>query len=314
MTSSSSPSTSAWAMRLARSSVGLGPSRLPDAARVVEHLDHRAHRRRRPPTLGRGVDRLGERVERDAVLVRDAEHVGDHVRRHQPGDVGDEVALAALGDAVDDARASSSMRGRIACATFGMNSLRDDLAQRVCCGGSVISIIWWSPRSMPAVVGDHDRRPRRERRRVAADGPDVGVAGDRPEARAAVRLGVPVHRVVLAQPAELLVRLAVRERLHVRRSMLRQRLRPIARQYFFFSNSTAWRLRRELAGTRRRRATRRSPARTRRCSAPTTGARPHSWKSSNTPSLFTPCFSRARPPASRCAPRRRDCAARRSVE
>src|SRR6185312_555542 len=56
-------------------------------------------------------------------------------------------------------------------------------------------------------IGDHDGRFARVGLEIPIDGPDVLVAGDRPEA-AAVRLVVPVDRGVLAQPAELRVRLA----------------------------------------------------------------------------------------------------------
>ena len=38
--------------------------------------------------------------------------------------------------------ASTSMRGRMACATFGTNSRATILRSAECCGGSVMIIIW----------------------------------------------------------------------------------------------------------------------------------------------------------------------------
>ena len=42
------------------------------------------------------------------VLLGHAHHLGDHLERQLGGDVDDEVALAALGDVVDDRRARCS--------------------------------------------------------------------------------------------------------------------------------------------------------------------------------------------------------------
>ena len=106
--------------------------------------------------------------------------------------------------------ASSSMRGRMALAAFGMNSAATILRSAVWRGGSTVSIIWWSPRSIPSTSG------------IRTVGLDENVAGSRPTALTSsyrvtaqkpvgTRLGVPVHRVVRPQPGELVVRLAVRE-------------------------------------------------------------------------------------------------------
>jgi hypothetical protein len=60
-------------------------------------------------------------------------------------------------------------------------------------------------------VRDHDGGDRRERRGITPDRLHVSIARDRPEPFA-VGLVVPVDRIVLAQPGELIVRLTVRER------------------------------------------------------------------------------------------------------
>ena len=191
----------------------LGPLLLPHAAGVVEHLEHRTERRARRHALRRGMDRLGEPVERDAVLVRDAEHVGDDVRRHQPGDVLDEIALALVDHAIDDA-----LRQQLDPRPHGLGRLRDELARHQLAQPGVVGRIRRDQHLVIAdldgafAVGDHDRRDRRERRGVATDGLHVAVARDRPEP-VAIGLVVPVHRIVGSQPRELLVGLAVRKRL-----------------------------------------------------------------------------------------------------
>ena len=50
-----------------------------------------------------GVHALGEAVEPAAVVERDADQLGDDVRRQLAGDVGDEVAGAGRRHRVDDA-------------------------------------------------------------------------------------------------------------------------------------------------------------------------------------------------------------------
>jgi hypothetical protein len=156
------------------------------------------------------VDRLGERVERDTVLERKAEHVGDHVGRHQPGDIGDQVTGGAVDHPVDDA-GSQLLDARTHRLGGPGDELRSDgpaqrrVPRRV---GHEHHLVL--AQVEPTVVGDHHRGGRRERGRVASHGLDVAIAGDRPEPIGA-RLGVPVHRIVRPQPRELVMRLTPSE-------------------------------------------------------------------------------------------------------
>ena len=119
-----------------------------------------------------------------------------------PGDVGHEVALAALDDLVDDLLAQLlRSAGAAARAARGVNSLLIDPAQP-----RVVRRVGHQHHLVPAdvdgpassaimIVGSDENvsesRPTAARRR----------SGSPPRSRARRRLGVAVHRVVLAQPA-----------------------------------------------------------------------------------------------------------------
>ena len=128
-----------------------------------------------------------------------------------PATSGTRSHAPAVGDPVDDPR-----RQHLDARPHRLRDLRDelpgdDLAQRrvprrVRHQHHLVVAELDAASSGIRMLGTDEKRGR-----VAAHRPDVGVAGDRPEPVAA-RLGVPVHRVVLAQPRELVVRLAVRER------------------------------------------------------------------------------------------------------
>ena len=111
-----------------------------DPLRVLEHLHHRRALRALGHGLRRGVDRFGELIELAPVVERNAHQLGDDVGRHLAGDVGDEIAFAALDHLIDDlARqrfdAGAQRGGR------AVNSRRIKRRNAVCCGGSIISII-----------------------------------------------------------------------------------------------------------------------------------------------------------------------------
>ena len=145
MSVSRSPSTSAWSSTLMMSSDGLARFWLGELVRVPEHLDGRAlwRPRARPRTPGPRSRSSG--CDHSKSLWRSscghAHHLGDDLERQLGRDVDDEVALAALGDAVDDRRGDSRMRSCSRPIMRGVKPLLTSSRSRVCFGGSIISII-----------------------------------------------------------------------------------------------------------------------------------------------------------------------------
>lgn len=74
----------------------------PDAVGIVEHLDNGGYPRAFGLARGIGVDRLGQPVELNSVLVRDPEHLGDDVRRQQARDILDQVELVLISNSIND--------------------------------------------------------------------------------------------------------------------------------------------------------------------------------------------------------------------
>ena len=179
---------------------------------VLEHLGDRLAAGAGRLRLRRGMDDLGQLVELAAVVERQAHQLGDHERWHFAGDVGHEVALAPVRDRIDDLL--GQRRDPLAAE---LRRRQRELAADQLAEARVLRrvhhqhhLVGPEPADFAQRVGDHDGGLARVGLEVAVDGPDVVVAGHRPEA-AAVRLLVPVDRGVFAQPAELLVRLAGRE-------------------------------------------------------------------------------------------------------
>ena len=156
-----------------------------------------------------GVHDLGQLVEALTVRARDAHQLGDQAgrqparRRRGRGRTRRVRSRRrrSRGRARGSGRASSSAR-------FGVNPRLTSSLNRSCSGGSITSIIWrWIIRPISSDSASiTPLRRRAEQLRLAADHADVGVAGDRPEARA-VGLLVPVHRIVRPQPGVLLPRM-----------------------------------------------------------------------------------------------------------
>jgi hypothetical protein len=156
------------------------------------------------------MDGLSQGIQRDPILVRDAEHVGNHVGRHQTGYVGDQVAGADTGHAVDDARGQL-----LDTRTHGFGDSGDELRCHDLAERGVPGPVGHEHHLMIAEVEclrvrDHDRRSRRECGRIAADGLDVAVAGDCPKPLG-TRFWMPVHGIIRPEPGELVMGLAVTE-------------------------------------------------------------------------------------------------------
>jgi hypothetical protein len=155
------------------------------------------------------VHALGERVEAPAVVERNADQVGDHVRRQLAGDVRDEVARAARRDRVDDAaREAAHAVVEARDHARGEALVHEGAELRVL---RRVHVEHHEPQGGQGIgrrVRDHRAaRPRRERLHVARDGDDVVVPRDRPEAGAG-GFEMPVDGIVLAEPAQLRVRRA----------------------------------------------------------------------------------------------------------
>ena len=103
-----SPSTSTWVRTLMRSSCGIEPLLGVELGGVGEELDGRLGGVFSPSAsrLELGVlladHPVGPVEHVVAVVLGDAQEVGDHLQGELGGDVGDEVGLALLDDGVDD--------------------------------------------------------------------------------------------------------------------------------------------------------------------------------------------------------------------
>ena len=116
-----------------------------------------------------------------------------------------EVALAALDDVVDDLAGQLLDRGGQHLGVARREAAADEQLEAVVLGRvhRRASSGAGSTRSIVVGLGHHHAAGgRAEQPRLAADGADVGVAGDRPEARP-VDLRVPVDGVVRPQPGVL---------------------------------------------------------------------------------------------------------------
>ena len=132
------------------------------------------------------------------IFLRDADHLGDHLERQLGRDVDDEVALARLDHVVED------LVGELADVRLdhahlaGREAAVHELAVARVLGrvhrehevAALLELVVLGPAlelhdAAALLVGG-------ERRAVAADGDDVGVLRDHPEART-VGLGVEVH-------------------------------------------------------------------------------------------------------------------------
>ena len=150
-----------------------------------------------------------------ALLLRDAEDLGEHLHRDLRRDLVHEVELALRQRQVE--HLARDLADLLLPHADGARreAPRDQPAQLVV--ARRVHVDHRLARLDLALVEVLERRAadlRREEVDVAVDEADVLVAGDRPEARA-VRLGVPVHGVLAAELGERLVRDAVDERVVV---------------------------------------------------------------------------------------------------
>ena len=157
--------------------------------------------------VGRQVGRLDRRVgpapEVLPVRLVDPEQLGDHHERERRGQLGHEVDLARALDRVEQARgALVRIDSARPASARGVKRRFTSPRKAACSGGSMCRIERADIGAPAARMGSLTSAPaaRAEVLRVAAEVPDVLVAGDRPEPRPAL-----VHRVLGAQPRQHLV-------------------------------------------------------------------------------------------------------------